>query len=416
MEVEYMSLINIYPVQSKKRLATSYNKKSKGPVMKRRREEESSIKTTKKCNIITLKPMNQQNSPFLQTIRKEPSLLYHICYDLRNDMTSLVQFYRYLVKLSLHLLWLRQILEGSRFNELWFIVFKYLYPKEIIYAYEYDYIIHHPSTIEMSKISKYSVAYQIESILNNQILCHYNGKDGIIDKSERGIDGKTFYQNCYMAASIEMMMIGDDRKENALTKINNMNANDITVYHIKMRRIILLCIKKMSSICSNYCKKEYGTECCVDTTDNRWVLPQEWIHFGSIINMCQTCISFIISQWDSEKIYQSIDIITLFKETINFFTEISEFNLIQKNYPRLPLSSISYWHEMIHQIILQVDDEIPYPNETIFINHFHDDNDAFFLIENPKKYDFIYHSTSKSRTNFEHRLLYRESSIIHVKI
>lgn len=388
--------------------------------MKRKREEEDRkivhfrIKKMRIIDTITTAIMNSttttttvinEHSFFLRVIREEPALLYRLCYELRFSMEDLKNMYVVLRELARELPWLRRTIEKQQFHDLWFIIFKDLYPKEVIYAYEYDYIIKHPTTLPMAKTDHFSVSYQIESIISDYAinLCFYNGRHGVLEKAVSGIDGKLFYQTCNAVLPITCMMDRED-EQTGFISLFNKKPEDIKVYHIKARRIMLLYIKTMAQIATEFCLKKWGSTACFNSAKKRWIpddgIPECMVLIGSCTNYARN----IKKNWNNHKIYQSEDFVELF---CNSMDNAFSHSVYEDNLMTFPLLSAEYRYNIIKEIINQVDSEIPYKNENAFIDSFYDPVESFSIIQDKEKYKFIYESSPNSGFNFRNRLFYR---------
>lgn len=405
-------LINEF-VQQKKRLRVSSCNSHRqeegeggGRRMKRQRTEEEPVRWISKEKEEE-KMEVETESILLAMIQIENSLLYHICFELRHSVDDLEQFYNFLMIESGSRPWLENILSGGQFHDIWFIVFKYTYPMEIIYTYEYDYIVRHPTTILLANTNHYCLAYQIESLISSSCrLCHYVSKNGVLDTAREGISGEKYYIMSDCITSIERLMrmncygCGYDD----YVSLSVMEPGDIKVYHIKMRRIMLLMIKEIAKVSQHYFVNRFQNNSPIVGQGENY---EKWNIFIDLVNSCKNLIELFIKKWDRDKIYLSDDIKC-------FFVDIkSEYIKIYYNrHENYPLNEYEQWREMITRIIKQVDEEIVYPNDSIFVNHFYEEtDDVKSLITKLDKYDFIYKPSIESRNKFRERLLCRNSNL-----
>jgi hypothetical protein len=381
--------------------------------MKRQRieeeEEESAVRwINKKAKEEEEEKMEvERKSMLLAMIQIENSLLYRICFELRHSVDDLEQFYHFLMKESSSRRWLEKILRGGQFHDIWFIVYKYTYPMEIIYTYEYDYIVHHPTTALLANANHYCLAYQIESLIHGSCrLCLYVSKNGVLDATRAGICGKKYYEISSCGTTIErlMRMNSYECDYDGFINLSVMEPGEIKVYHIKMRRIMLLIIKEVAKVSQHYFINCFQNDSLiVGQTEN----PDKWHIFMDLVNSCRNLIEMFIKQWEREKIYLPEDITRFFVDINPEY--IKAYYHHHKNYP---LSEYQQWREITERIIIQVNEEIAYPNDSVFMNHFYEENDDVrSLITKPEKYDFIYEPSVESRNQFRERLIYRNLNL-----
>jgi hypothetical protein len=151
-----------------------------------------------------------------------------------------------LEQLSLYNDWARRQLTGPQLPHCWFIAFKFTQPRELLAAFEFDYLVRNT----VSRRQRGDLLGLMESAYDEALSLRYSGLYGIVQWADRGMNGAALFKTMRPSDSAETLLSApSDMKlsfDDALLNPPYSRALEWTYFHVKMRRMAFLLLQLMA--------------------------------------------------------------------------------------------------------------------------------------------------------------------------
>ena len=342
---------------------------------------------------------------FLDAFAQEPSLLCQVMHSLVATPKSVVAFYDYLCVEAQHLPWLVTLLMSRDFQNIWFLCYKTKRAWELLFACEYDYIVRHPSTAALAHCGPHSLSVQMEREIGT--VFHGISYWEFIRLAAKGATGRDLYgphttQPVRIGDMVSHFKCGDFCLKPA------MLPSQWLVFHVKMRRIAVLLIKEIAAMTTLYYVQQG--------------LQPEWVTPGdngdvAVYHAGSDGVGALIGWLNAYAIFLSVAGYNDHTKDVNDYERIKKFfcsSLAREKIQEiahdhglsgLPLVQPQWWRDTLERLVSRVDAELPFPNDTPFVDHFGPtESERSRLQIEPGRYDFMYEPTPEMQQVFHHRV------------
>lgn len=315
--------------------------------------------------------------------RRDADALAEILFRSRTDTQLLTQVTDELTADARYASWLAAEM-NVRLMDIWFIVFKYTQPSELVAAFEFDYFVRHSGHTK----KLYSVV--MESVIDEALQIKYFGPYGISEYSRKRIYGQELFLRMRPNDRAESLLAfdADDRLplDDALLNPPRERLSEWTVFHVKMRRIAFMILRALITTLSFDTEPSDAAFQSLKAYATRLKTLMWHDERGGIVSL----------EGMTQDLSSSSDTTALHRRMHAFFMPAEDF----------VLSSLLDWHSVINSNLALVNSQIVAPNEAIFIETFYREAaDRQCLVPSDGTYNFIYRPSAEARQAFFHRVV-----------
>ncbi len=325
---------------------------------------------------------------------KDDVALARLLFVLRYNTPELVRLHDELTRLSATDEWLVGALR-RRLNNIWFIVFKYTQERELVAAYEYDYLVRHS---EPSSERSETRALMLEAVDRALQICYY-GVYGVVVYRDVELYGAQLFRQMRPQDRVETLLVCRDEDalpfDDALLNPPRHRVKEWTVFHVRMRRLAFLLLRDV-----------IGHFESLPTGQALRIVLSYADHLKTLI-WRDTDDQVVPLEGVADQMRLLNDSPPLTRLIHQFFLPAAEWHdtvaqiALTSDYVLAGSGATDEWLLLIDRHWQTVQQEIPYANFLPFLHTFLAvGNDAECMLPQDGTYDFIYRDTAEYQALF----------------